>query len=501
MSSDEIDFDYKQIHDPIHNTVGLSKAEIEIIDSRAFQRLRNVKQLGLASYVFPGADYTRFSHCIGVCHLTGKMYDAYRKVKPADESTDIKKEKQKYRLAGLLHDIGHYALSHSMEEAIDLYIDTVEKNETSSLIKIKENSDNVVDEVSAPIKPLNHESVGRVILLNDDEIKNILSNYGYSPEDIYNLFSRNGETTNNVANLISSDLDADRLDYLLRSAHYVGLPYGSSDLEYILRQITVDRDGQICTHSKALRTVDHFLLCRYFDYSQVIFHKTVAGFEQVLKKVIVYLIENKKLIYSPDHVIKSIKTGEWYEYDDAHIMKHIKDAYNDDSVPSDIKLMMKSIIERKPPKEVVKIEYIDDLDEDKYNTFLSEVDILESLVEVVSREFDISPNNICVWNNNRLKITKAAKTVNISKSLSMSASDSDNINQSVRIHERLTNSSTPIMERKDSLMSILSEKCLYSARMFIMLDSNQFDNSELLYEKIDEIGRFIRDKHAHTRWT
>lgn len=326
MISENYNFETKKIHDPIHNTINLSDIEIKIINSKAFQRLRNVKQLGLMNYVFPGADYTRFSHSIGVCHLTSKLYDAYSKVKGKSDDS----EKQKYRLAGLLHDIGHYPLSHVTEDAIKFFVDECQQEGISEIIS---SGSKTSGNLQSPVKYLEHESVGREILLNDDEICNILKDNGYEPKEIYSLFTRDGEVKENITNLISSDLDADRLDYLLRSAYHIGLPYGSTDIEYILRQIEIDNKQNICINSKALRTVDHFLLCRYFDYSQVIFHKTVAGFEEILKQVIYYLIKKDEINFSPENVRESIKSGEWYEYDDAYIMNLIRKFYKEEGTP------------------------------------------------------------------------------------------------------------------------------------------------------------------------
>ena len=132
-----------RIHDPVHKTISLSDVEEDIIASRTFQRLRNVKQLGLADFVFPGAGYSRLSHCVGVCHVTGRILSALA------DNAGLKLEVAKiqaYRLAALLHDIGHYPFSHAMEEAIQ---DHAAKP--------------LLENHGIAIKTLNHESVGKRI--------------------------------------------------------------------------------------------------------------------------------------------------------------------------------------------------------------------------------------------------------------------------------------------------------------------------------------------------
>lgn len=256
-------FNFKRIADPVHGTIGLSEPEVQVINTRAFLRLRNIKQLGLAHYVFPGADYSRFAHSLGCCHVAGRILDSIRRTDPCADISDD--DVQLYRLAGLLHDVGHYPFSHAMEEAINTFY-------PGGIVEGTDNAASKADNASV----FEHERGGREVLDRDAELSELLNACGYSPESVWSIFMRKGPQIP-FANLISSDMDADRIDYLLRTAHHTGLPYGTVDLDYIITQMRLDSDSNICMTPKALRAADHLLLCRYFDYLQVSFHKTVAA--------------------------------------------------------------------------------------------------------------------------------------------------------------------------------------------------------------------------------
>jgi hypothetical protein len=484
---DPINFEYNKLHDSVHKTIGLSKIEVEIINTKAFQRLRNVKQLSLVHYVFPGADYSRFSHCIGTCHLAGKLFDAINK--NPQERDD--RSKQKIRLAGLLHDIGHYPFSHSMEDAIKHYINTSPQAK-SGLIKKGETP----TEMSFSAQGyLDHENIGSKILDNDSQIKEILCRNGFTPIEISNLFIKKGESPPpTIKNLISSDLDADRLDYLIRDAHYMGLPYGSTDLDYILRQMKYDEgksgEKRPCIDSKALRTVDHFLLCRYFDYSQVIFQKTVTGMEEVLKRALAYLLAKNKIKYSESDIIDLISSGEWNEYDDIYIMGIIRNCHKDATTPPEEKLFMKSILDRIPPKEIAKLEYIDQTGQRDIDCFNASISDLKSIGQKISGNFSINQKHIFVWDNGGLRLTKMGRMTEVSKAGDIDKAD---LNQRIRIHNRMTKDSLPIMERDDSLMSILADKALYSMRLFIL-------DPTLTESKIKEIRDFVFSELPYRDW-
>jgi HD superfamily phosphohydrolase len=209
-------FARKRVSDVIHGPIGLSELELDLIQSPAYQRLRGIKQLGLAHYVYPSADYSRFSHSLGVCHVTGQILASL-----CDVGVKIPEEEiQLYRLAALFHDVGHYPFSHATEIAIqNHYSARLYRPASQSALDLGPTGDEPFLE-----KYFMHERVGKEVITQDPTIRRRLKQAEIDPKSIYSIFLR--ENPPRFSNLISSDLDADRIDYLLRTAHHTGLPYG-----------------------------------------------------------------------------------------------------------------------------------------------------------------------------------------------------------------------------------------------------------------------------------
>ena len=452
---------FKRIADPVHKTVGLNQLETKIISTRAFQRLRYVKHLGLAHLVFPGADYSRLSHCIGVCHVTGRILESLK----ANSSVQITDEEYtKYRLAGLLHDIGHYPFSHAFEDAVKQFYGS-RISETALDDSAGSKSTQQTDEGY-----LEHEDVGEHLLTNDDEIQEIMDCHSVEPRAIYSIFTR--EDPPRFANLISSELDADRIDYMLRTSLHTGLPYGSVDIEYILSQTVLDSKNRICLTPKALHAAEHFILGRHFDYQSVSFHKTVAASELVLKDAITYLISHDKFDCSSSGVKQMITSGKWYEFDDSLVMQSIREAIPDTGGSDLIK--MESLSKRRPPKLIGSVEFMgarDNLDQHRLV-----VRDLNRICEELSSEFSIDRRLWYVWDSGGRSLTKVSSHVPISAS--PFDYEQDELQQGIRIQDG--SDSKPIVNVKRSLMSILAQQTSYCSRLYVLLpDGRESDRAEI----------------------
>lgn len=308
----------KTISDPLYGSIPLTKVEVAVIDTPVFQRLRRVAQLGLVELVFPSATYTRFSHCIGACHVMGMILNELDKQEPMEL-----KEWQEHRLAMLLHDVGHYFMSHTTEHALKAYFQ--DKGITTS--------DGSVDVTSKPAEQyLRHEPLGKHILRSDVQLKVAMD--GYDAERIAEIF--NSEVTTRLSNLVTSDLDADRLDYLMRSSQATGLPYGHYDRDFILRNLCYapldlpagdDLKQFVCVREKAVRAADHFLLCRLFDFLQVIYQKTVVGMELMMSTAIQALMRTGSVKLGKAELERAITDGAWNKMDDRWIWERLAKAH------------------------------------------------------------------------------------------------------------------------------------------------------------------------------
>ena len=459
-------FRARRITDPVHGTVWFSDLEIEVLSTQAFQRLRGVKQLGLAHLVFPGADYSRLSHSIGVNHVTGRILDSLRN-NAGLKITDA--EYELYRLAGLLHDIGHYPFSHTLEGAISEYY----RNESQPLLITSASEPTGNQETLSPYdgndgkaNSLTHEAVGGLLLEADEEINGVLAKYGIDPKSIHGIFTRRLSETGsapNLANLISSDLDADRIDYLCRTATHTGLPYGLVDIDYLLSQMRLDNENRICLDPSALRAAEHFLLGRYFDYQQVNFHKTVAALEWVLGDVVKEMLSLQKFDCSRLGIENMIATRKWHDFDDSYVMRLAKDLEGE-SIPEHVQDKVRALTQRIPPKLIGSFEFFGDRTDAEMHNLRTY--FLTNLCAELSEEFGIHRELWYVWETKKMSLTKTGAHVPASM-LPIDSDDVDAAAQVVRIKDG--EGSRPISEVPRSLMSLLAQSALYSARLYVIL--------------------------------
>ena len=271
-----------RILDPVHKYILFSDKEAALIDSVFLQRLRYIRQLGFAEYAFPGAVHSRFLHSLGVCYLAGKAFDALFKSKSSQLLSSQKKKefRQMIRLAALLHDIGHGPLSHISEEAMPLL-----KNLPLPYAPLK-NRGNAT-----------HEHYTIKFLL-ESELKHKIEAMDIDPWHVAHLidddvplsdpdyFISNGVDFRPVLKqIVSSDLDVDRMDYLQRDSFFCGTDYGFCDHDWILNnlQVYIYKDQAFMgVGQKAVYSVESFFLGRRHMGIAVYFHNKMVAMDEML---------------------------------------------------------------------------------------------------------------------------------------------------------------------------------------------------------------------------
>lgn len=252
---------YKIFRDPVHNviTFDLKRDEmlLELINTATFQRLRNIRQMGFSWVVFPGAEHSRFTHALGACHLAGRVLDHLAKNNPIERIDRVTAQ-----AAALLHDIGHGPFSHLYESAFP--------------------------------GARSHEAWGADIVSNpSSDIHRVLRSYDASlPERIAQVFSKTYRPYF-VVQMVSSQLDVDRFDYLLRDSLMTGAQYGLFDMEWVINALIltdIKVNGRLerslaIDAGRGLHSVEQHLLGRHFMYRQVYFHPACRSADMLTKAI------------------------------------------------------------------------------------------------------------------------------------------------------------------------------------------------------------------------
>ena len=321
-----------RIYDELYGFVELGFDEKEVVDTPVFQRLRRIRQLGLASLVYPGAEHTRFSHSIGVAYISSLLGE--KLVRAGFISKD---ELPLLRIAALLHDIGHLPFGHALEwfyHGVEGY----------------------------PVgKTKAHEAVSLAVIQRNPILTETLWRIGYDPREIAGILEG---THRRIAytTILSSEVDADRIDYLLRDSLHTGVAYGRIDWTRIVDAITVV-DDQVAVQLKGLQAIEAFYVARLQMYRTVYHHKTVTAFTLQLSRIYGLLAHEDpevERIASIKGLLELAESEEYWLLDDHWIYERIRHAAKN---RNDIlgKLSAKFLQRRGPKLVYEKIAYTDNL--------------------------------------------------------------------------------------------------------------------------------------------
>lgn len=296
-----------QIRDPIHGVIFISAAERAVIDSRAFQRLRNIKQVGFLDFAFPCASHSRYCHSLGAMSFASKIF---KRVISEDllDRHDWHRWHQCVRLAALLHDIGHPPLSHTTEMLMP---------------KVMQ-----LNPLCARTDQATHEDYSERLIVSSelsDIIKQNFGDMGVNPLMIASLLGRDNQEgyfvdkgvnyTPILRQIISSEIDCDRMDYLLRDSLFCGVNYGKFDSDWLIENlVSVPARGEVYLgfKARAVFAFEDFLLSRYHMFASVYLHHTPVIMEKMLARFFMECPESFSLPADLDDYVALNDVDLWY---------------------------------------------------------------------------------------------------------------------------------------------------------------------------------------------
>lgn len=286
-----------RLRDPIHGFIELSEVELRIVDSPPFQRLRNIKQLATTYLVYHGAEHTRFGHSLGVMHLVSRAFRSsisnyqMETGRHLFSDVDAKWYEQILRLIALIHDLGHAPFSHGSEALFDEGLE--HEDFTARIICETEISSMIVE-------------IGDIFCKENG----VDASYKITPQLLWSIYGEKNPESNPqyldrlsdfkfLKTFMDSELDCDKMDYLLRDSYYCGVNYGRYDLNRLIDSLTVyynekQKIKQLAIQKGGVHAFEEFVIARYFMFIQVYFHKTRRYLDKLLVRCISEVLYNQR---------------------------------------------------------------------------------------------------------------------------------------------------------------------------------------------------------------
>lgn len=419
MFTQDIEF-VGRVLDNVHGFIYYTKAEEKIMNTLLFKRLQSIKQLSIVNWVFPGSEHTRYIHSLGVMYIADKM------AKRLELTTE---ERKIVRLAALLHDIGHYPLSHVCEfpykENLESFPDNgfcsqINKKVLSQIDSLGGNSNSQYMKQSMGC---HHEKIGANIVCYNKEIREIIVEEcgDKAPDIIADMITGNIERRDTdplLVQILHSELDADGIDYLMRDAMFSGTSFGAFELDQLIGCMEVGRYREnkiLCINPKGIAAADQYLINKFFSYSQVVFNKHIGITEWMAEQIVNWMQKNSAFFPNKNKLENEVKatisSPKYIGFTDNFFwasLQNILDNPLNNIEPNIIKLFSKTLLNHS------ELDYVKD----------SEVKIISNNIEEIKnklknsntyQELSNSETKIALFNER--KMTKQVQEVEYEKQL------------------------------------------------------------------------------------
>lgn len=363
----------KKVYDEIYGYIRLDDKETKLIDLPEFQRLRRIKQTSLAYLVYPGATHSRFSHSLGTFYLASIIGNRFKELGIINDEEFIY-----LKFSALLHDIGQFPFSHSLEP---LYLEHgLSNKELRNLIITKSpNFRYFVDEESIDLNKI-------LDILNGNSL---------------------------LSSIISSDVDVDRMDYLVRDSRHTGVQLGNIDLYRLLDTIYYGNNNEIIIQDKGIYSLENFYISRLHMYQAVYYHKTIIGYELMLRDIFKTIYECcDSSILDISNIKSLVYEGNIAYWDDEWVFNILYNYLYSSNSPNYLKQKIKNFLDRRGPKVVYEeIIYENSNISEKFNKIR---DTLQK-TQIPSNSIYPIEEKINIVNKNRIKILSNNKEISINE--------------------------------------------------------------------------------------
>lgn len=355
-----------QILDNVHGFISYTAAEEQIMQLQLFKRLQSIKQLSVVNWVFPGSEHTRYIHSLGVMHIADKMAIALGL---------SNYERRILRLAGLLHDIGHYPQSHVCEmpyknhrvgeKPLDNRQDDFCRRHNLDIRKqISEFTIEQKTSLMSTRKGLHHEAVGADIVRRNKEITRIIREEcgtPHAPKIIADIITGNIEHSERTdplwVQILHSEMDADGIDYMMRDSAFAGTSFGSCEIDQLIRCLDVGKvNGTriLCIRPKGVAAADQYLINKFFHYAQVVCNRHIVISEWMAGIVTLWMLQNGRVFPSATSLKlwANTKQTELLTFTDNlfwSAMEQLSGTAGADTVPEYIKIFCKCLLRHDEP--------------------------------------------------------------------------------------------------------------------------------------------------------